>query len=65
MMSSMHTPPTSIKGTAVVRGGEVVTIRGQQWVTLVPEADEDTRLWEFSLSTGRLLLMQDGIDDDD
>jgi hypothetical protein len=50
-----HEPPTeAIDGTPVVVIGAVIKVGGEEWVTLVPEGD-DERLWEFSLTTGRML----------
>lgn len=37
--------------------GDPLLMNGEEWVTLVPEGDDD-RLWEFSLTTGRTLRVR-------
>lgn len=49
-------PPSIIGKTPVVPNGEPIVMCGESWVTLVPEDSEDDRLWEFSVTTGRLIL---------
>ena len=51
-----NTPPSKVDGVAVEVMGEPLAVNGEQWVTLVPEGD-DERLWEWSLTTGRLILV--------
>ena len=48
-------PPAEILGTPVYQSGKGLVLQGETWVTLVPEDDYDDRIWEFSLSTGRLI----------
>lgn len=55
MTTKRHTPPTKVDGVPVEVMGDPLTMAGEDWVTLVPEG-EDERLWEWSLTTGRLLL---------
>lgn len=54
-MSPQHTPPSEWRGTPVYVCGDPLTVRGESWVTLVPEDASDERLWEFSLTTGRTI----------
>lgn len=51
-----HTPPTSVDGVRVERRDEELEWGGEIWVTLVPVRTDDRRIWEFSLTTGRLVL---------
>lgn len=48
--------PLSISGTAVSIMGEPLLVNGERWVTLAPEG-EDPRIWEYSVTTGRLVLV--------
>jgi hypothetical protein len=50
-----HKLPTSIGGTRVEPAGDPLTVRGEEWLTLIPSDEDDERIWEFSLTTGRLL----------
>lgn len=50
----MVKPPAEIEGTPVEVMGDPLSVNGEEWVTLVP-GDEDDRLWEFSLTTGRIV----------
>lgn len=55
-----HTPPEYIGTTKVEVLNDPLTVNGEEWVTLMPADDpEDERLWEFSLTTGRALLVDD------
>lgn len=54
-----HTPPVTVDGSAVELVGEPLEVNGESWVTLVPAAP-DERVWEWSLTTGRLLLVDSG-----
>ena len=49
-------PPTEIKGTPIrpIQGSEV-EFNGQTWITLIPSEGEDSRIWEFSLTTGKIV----------
>lgn len=49
------TPPETIEGVKVhaIPGSEVHYM-GQVWVTMIPSEGEDSRIWEFSLTTGRI-----------
>jgi len=52
----LHTPPTEINGVPVTRISKSEThYHGQIWVTLIPSEDEDSRIWEFSLTTGKII----------
>lgn len=52
--------PTRIDGTLVESVGDPLDIGTGLWVTLVPERDdEDTRVWEFDLISGRILQTHD------
>lgn len=59
MTTPAHPAPTKVDGVPVEVMGDPLTMNGEQWVTLVPEGDDD-RLWEWSLTTGRLLLTTGG-----
>lgn len=50
--------PEYVEGMLVSRVGPVQMVRGEAWVTLLPEDDEDSRIWEYSLTTGRILKIQ-------
>lgn len=61
MKSKLLKPPTHIGSTEViVASREPMEVKGGLWVTLVPtEFDEDDdRLWEFDIRSGRLLKMR-------
>jgi len=47
--------PEQIDGEPVCQSGKPLLHRGENWVTLVPEDDDDERIWEFSLTSGRLI----------
>ncbi len=47
--------PVTINGVRVEQQGDVLTVRGEEWLTLVPEDDNDERVWEYSLTTGRIM----------
>lgn len=53
-MPAYEPPATVPDGTPVEVIGDPLETRGEQWVTLMPEGD-DERLWEFSLTTGRIV----------
>ncbi len=56
MTTTEHKPPTDITGTPVEVVGRATTLGGETWVTLVPTDDADPRMWEWSTTTGRLVL---------
>lgn len=60
--SEQRRPPKEINGTPVFVSGEPQEIADGLWVTLVPEDDNDGRLWEFDTRHGRLLLTNNGED---
>ena len=47
--------PTTVAGVAVTHNGEPTLIKGELWVTLIPDDHEDYRVWEFSLKSGRII----------
>lgn len=51
-----YPPPTTIDGSRVTPMGNPLDYSGETWVTLVP-GDDDDRIWEWSLTTGRLILV--------
>lgn len=52
--------PSEIDGVQVLQvGSKPVVVRGESWVTLIPYDPEDSRIWEFSLTSGRLLQTAD------
>jgi hypothetical protein len=52
--TTKNTPPTHVEGCEVYVCGDPLEFRGEEWVTLSPEDETDERLWEFSLTTGRI-----------
>lgn len=54
-MTKKHTPPTAMGDCEVYVCGDPMTVSGEEWVTLSPESPDDERLWEFSLTTGRII----------
>jgi hypothetical protein len=51
--------PKRIAGVPVEpHGGEPMELRGERWQTMIPKAEDDDRLWEFSLTTGRILQLR-------
>jgi hypothetical protein len=44
-----------VAGVPVETHGPAIEVRGEQWITLIPKDIDDERLWEFSLTTGRLV----------
>lgn len=55
--AQQHPAPTKVNGMAVEVMGKPLTVAGETWVTLVP-AGECELLWEWSLTTGRLILVR-------
>jgi len=47
--------PDVVFGIPVYQSGDPLEIRGGLWVTLVPEDEDDDRLWEYDLKTGTCL----------
>lgn len=54
-LQTLMIPPSTIDGVAVEPSGEPLEFHGEQWQTLVPDDENDHRIWEFSLTTGRLV----------
>ena len=51
-----HQPPREIDGTRVEYNVSTKTeFRGQTWITILPSDDTDPRVWEYSLTSGKLL----------
>lgn len=51
-----YTPPAEVDGVPVHRvSASEVTFNGQTWITLIPREGEDSRMWEFSLTTGQIV----------
>jgi hypothetical protein len=49
-------PPHDVKGTPVeALMNSKKPYQGEEWVTLIPLGEEDPRLWEFSLTSGRVI----------
>lgn len=54
-------PPAEVDGAPVeAHLDDTLETLGEVWVTLVPEDEHDERLWEFSLTTGRIILVEEG-----
>jgi len=51
------TYPSRIGDTPVVKTGKPMKAKGEIWVTLIPEDESDERIWEYSITTGRVLQM--------
>ena len=52
----LHTLPTEINGTPVTRLSKTeIEFNGQTWIMLIPSEGEDSRIWEFSLTTGKIV----------
>ena len=56
----MKQVPTMVAGVEVRPLRKPMEYRGERWLTLVPEADDDFRIWEFGLTSGRLIQTSDG-----
>lgn len=54
-------PPTEIDGTPVylLDPDHSLEFDGERWFTMLPEDYEDERIWEWSATTGRVLLTVD------
>ena len=51
-----NTPPRRIAGVLVeVHGDQIMELKGERWVTLIPKDEYDDRIWEFSLTSGRII----------
>ena len=47
--------PATVNGVSVEPSGDLLRVKGEVWVTLAPCDETDSRLWEFSLTTGRTI----------
>jgi hypothetical protein len=47
--------PETIDGAAVEPSGEPLALSGETWQTMIAVDEDDARIWEFSLTTGRIL----------
>lgn len=52
------TKPTRLGGVPVEEIDEPMAIRGEVWHTLQSLVDGDTRLWEWSETSGRVIQTQ-------
>lgn len=53
----MRPLPAVVEGVKVQPSGDPLEVRGQVWQILVPvDYEGDGRVWEFSRTTGRLIL---------
>lgn len=51
-----HMPPEEIRGVPVrAIPGTETEYNNQTWITLIPSEGEDSRIWEFSLTTGKIV----------
>ena len=52
-----YIPPNEINGTKVyVVADSAFMSHGEEWITLCPDTEGgDDRIWEFSLTTGRII----------
>lgn len=57
-MSDTKPYPKAIDGVSVACHGDLMALRGEEWMTMAPEDEGDDRLWEFSITTGRILRMR-------
>lgn len=53
--------PKEIDGVEVEPVGKEIEMHGEVWRTMLPVDDDDRSIWEFSLTTGRIVKTQ-GID---
>ena len=55
-----HKPPSQIGGTAVKPVGKPTRLPDGYWQTIVSvsDAEDDARVWEFNVTTGRLIQTQ-------
>jgi len=52
----LHEPPAQINGIPVTRLSKSETeFNNQIWVSLIPSEGNDSRIWEFSLTTGKIV----------
>jgi len=54
-MSIERDKPFTINGVEVEAQGEPLEVKGERWQTMVPIDEQDERLWEFSLDSGRII----------
>lgn len=54
----IKTKPTRIAGVPVEEQGEPMLVRGEVWHTLISLVEDDTRVWEWSETSGRVILTQ-------
>ena len=47
--------PSEIAGIPVEANGEPMLLHGETWITMIPVNADDDRLWEYSLTTGRIV----------
>jgi len=56
--------PKEIDGVEVEKVDEPMVVKGEKWVTLVPKNENDFRVWEFSLTSGRVIQTVEGIQEE-
>lgn len=47
--------PQEIDGVPVQASGRALKVKGEVWQTMIAEDEFDDRIWEFSLTTGRII----------
>lgn len=51
----MKSLPQEIDGVPVQASGRPLKVKGEVWQTMIAEDEFDDRIWEFSLTTGRII----------
>lgn len=55
-MNDKLIPPTIINGVTIIALENTEhEYRGETWITLIPDDEEDSRIWEFSLTSGKII----------
>jgi hypothetical protein len=56
MKRKSYPVPKRIGTVRVISVGEPLLAKGEKWITMIPaDYEEDDRLWEFSITTGRII----------
>lgn len=57
-------PPTEVDGTPVylLDPDTCLEFDGERWYTMLPVDYEDERIWEWSATTGKIILTVEGND---
>ena len=58
MKKDEHKPPERVGGVRVEAYEDIAEFRGERWVTLSPVDEDVHKLWEFSITSGRIIQTQ-------